>query len=57
MGISPLKVAPDKLNVKAGEFRRHASAIQKTTSEMFHIMDQLNGAIWSGSTATLYKSI
>lgn len=57
MGMSPLKVEPEKLIVKAGEFSRHASAMQKTTSEMFRIMDQLNGAIWSGSTAKVYKSL
>lgn len=55
MAISALKVTPSKLKSKAGEFSKDATNVQKTTAEMFSIIKQLNGAVWSGDAATAYK--
>ena len=53
--MSALKVTPNKLNTKAGEFSKDASSVKKTTSQMFTIIEQLNGSVWSGDAATAYK--
>lgn len=54
MAMSALKVTPAKLKSKSSEFRSEASQVQNITNQMFAIIKQLNGAVWSGTAATTY---
>lgn len=56
MAMSALKVTPSKLKSKAGEFDKTASQVKATTNQMFAIIKQLNGAVWSGTAATTYTT-
>lgn len=54
MAISALKVTPAKLKAKSTEFSKDASQMQNITNQMFSIIKQLNGAVWSGTAADTY---
>lgn len=56
MAISALKVTPAKLKTKAGEFSSDATNVKSLTDQMFAIIKQLNGAVWSGTAATAYTN-
>ncbi len=54
--ISALKVTPAKLKAKSSEFSSQATGVKAITDEMFGVIKQLNGAVWSGTAATAYTS-
>lgn len=56
MAISALKVTPAKLKSKSSEFSSDATNVKSLTDEMFSIIKQLNGAVWSGTAATAYTN-
>ena len=55
MAMSALKVTPAQLKSKAKEFDTQAGKVKKTTQQMFDIIKELTGAVWSGVAATKYK--
>lgn len=56
MAMSALKVTPSKLKSKSSEFSSDASQVKAITNQMFALIKQLNGAVWSGTAATTYTS-
>lgn len=54
MAMSALKVSPAKLKTKASEFSKDASQMKSITNQMFAIIRQLNGNVWSGAAADAY---
>lgn len=54
MAMSALRVTPAKLKSKATEFSSDASKVKGITNQMFDIIKQLNGAVWSGTAAKTY---
>ncbi len=56
MAISALKVTPAKLKSKSSEFSADATEVKGLTDQMFAIIKQLNGAVWSGTAATTYTT-
>ena len=56
MAMSALKVTPSQLKTKSKEFNDDASKVKKVTNDMFSLIKELNGAVWSGDAATAYKN-
>lgn len=54
MAMKELKVSPQQLKSKSDEFSSKASKVQGITNNMFSLIKQLNGAVWSGTAATAY---
>lgn len=54
MAMSALRVTPSQLKSKAGDFSKDASGLKKVTNEMFSVIKELNGAVWSGDAAKAY---
>lgn len=56
MAMKELKVSPQQLKSKSDEFSTKASKVQSITNNMFSLIKQLNGAVWSGAAATAYTN-
>lgn len=50
-----LKVEPSKLKSTAQSFDSTGNQIQKLTTNMTQIVNQLSGNVWSGDAANAYK--
>lgn len=54
MAISALRVTPAKLKAKSSEFMSDATQVQNISQQMFDLIRQLTGAVWSGNAASAY---
>lgn len=55
-GMGLLRVTPAKLQAKANDFENSAKEFHAITDEMFEIIKQLTGVVWSGTAAQQYTS-
>lgn len=54
MAMAALKVTPAKLSSKATEFSADAKTMKGITDQMFQLIKQLNGDVWSGTAEKAY---
>ena len=54
--MAEIQVTTATLKSKSSEFSADATEVKGLTDQMFAIIKQLNGAVWSGTAATTYTT-
>ena len=53
--MEALKVTPQQLKTKSGEFKKKASDVKRTTDDMLNEITKISAATWSGDAAEAFK--